>query len=416
MDIPRQDVAAKKRRRRRAVYAAVGLATVVLTTLGVRGLTPAAPSVERATIVIDRVKRGPMVREVRGLGTLVPENTRWIPATTTGRVERIRLRPGTIVSEDTIILELSNPALEQELHEARLQLQAAEAGLAGLRVQLTSEALQQEAAAATIEADYQKATVQVEANEQLAAGQLIAAVTLRQSKLDAEQLARRFAIASKQMVIHAEATVARLAAQQSAVEQARARVALIKRQVDDLTVHAGATGVVQLVPVDVGQQVEPGTNLARVADPSRLKAALKITETRAKDVQIGQRASIDTRNGLVAGTVTRVDPSVQNGTVTVEVALDGVLPPGSRPDLSVDGTIEIERLDDVLYVGRPAFGRDQSRVNVFKLDAGGATRTTVNLGRGSVNTVEILYGLGVGDEVILSDMSAWDAFDTVRLR
>jgi len=416
MDIPRQDVAAKKSRRRRAVYAAVGLATVVLTTLGVRGLTPAAPSVERATIVIDRVKRGPMVREVRGLGTLVPENTRWIPATTTGRVERIRLRPGTIVSEDTIILELSNPALEQELHEARLQLQAAEAGLAGLRVQLTSEALQQEAAAATIEADYQKATVQVEANEQLAAGQLIAAVTLRQSKLDAEQLARRFAIASKQMVIHAEATVARLAAQQSAVEQARARVALIKRQVDDLTVHAGATGVVQLVPVDVGQQVEPGTNLARVADPSRLKAALKITETRAKDVQIGQRASIDTRNGLVAGTVTRVDPSVQNGTVTVEVALDGVLPPGSRPDLSVDGTIEIERLDDVLYVGRPAFGRDQSRVNVFKLDAGGATRTTVNLGRGSVNTVEILYGLGVGDEVILSDMSAWDAFDTVRLR
>jgi len=416
MDIPRQDVAAKKRRRRRAVYAAVGLATVVLTTLGVRGLTPAAPSVERATIVIDRVKRGPMVREVRGLGTLVPENTRWIPATTTGRVERIRLRPGTIVSEDTIILELSNPALEQELHEARLQLQAAEAGLAGLRVQLTSEALQQEAAAATIEADYQKATVQVEANEQLAAGQLIAAVTLRQSKLDAEQLARRFAIASKQMVIHAEATVARLAAQQSAVEQARARVALIKRQVDDLTVHAGATGVVQLVPVDVGQQVEPGTNLARVADPSRLKAALKITETRAKDVQIGQRASIDTRNGLVAGTVTRVEPSVQNGTVTVEVALDGVLPPGSRPDLSVDGTIEIERLDDVLYVGRPAFGRDQSRVNVFKLDAGGATRTTVNLGRGSVNTVEILYGLGVGDEVILSDMSAWDAFDTVRLR
>jgi HlyD family secretion protein len=415
MDIPRPDVAAK-RRRRRAVYAAVGLVTVVSTTLGVRGLTPAAPSVDRATIVIDRVKRGSMVREVRGLGTLVPENIRWIPATTTGRVERIRLRPGTVVSEDTIILELSNPALEQELHEARLQQQAAEAGLAGLRVQLTSEALQQEAAAATIEADYQKATVQVEANEQLAAGQLIAAVTLRQSKLDAEQMARRFAIASKQLAIHAEATVARLAAQQSTVEQARARVALIKRQVDDLTVHAGATGVVQVVPVDVGQHVEPGTNLARVADPSRLKAALKIAETQAKDVQTGQRASIDTRNGLVPGTVTRVDPSVQNGTVTVEVALDGVLPPGSRPDLSVDGTIEIERLDEVLYVGRPAFGRDRSRVNVFKLDAGGATRTTVNLGRGSVNTVEILDGLGVGDEVILSDMSAWDAFDTVRLR
>jgi HlyD family secretion protein len=415
MDVPRQDIGTQ-RRRRRAVYATVGLATLALTTLGVRGLTPAAPAIDRATILIDTVKRGSMVREVRGLGRLVPENIRWIPATSAGRVERIRLRPGTVVSEDTIILDLSNPALEQELQEARLQLQAAEAGLVGLRLQLAKETLQQESVAATTEADYKKATLQVEANERLAAEQLIADVTLRQSRLDAEQLARRVAIAGKEAAIQVEATAARLAAQQSAVEQARARVDLTKRQVDDLTVHAGVAGVVQLVPVDVGQRVEPGTNLARVADPSRLKAVLRIAETQAKDVQIGQHASIDTRNGVVAGTVTRVDPSVQNGTVTVEVALDGALPQGSRPDLSVDGTIEIERLTDVLYLGRPAFGRDQSSVSLFKLDARGAARTNVTLGRGSVNTVEIASGLSVDDQVILSDMSAWDAFATVTLR
>jgi HlyD family secretion protein len=380
-------------------------------------LQPAAPGVDRGTVWIDSVKRGPMIVTVRGLGTLVPEDIRWIPATTTGRVERIRLRPGTVVQGDSIILELTNPTLEQELQDATLGLRGAEATLANLRVTLQNDLLQQQAQTALIEADYKKARMQAEANQQLADKELISSITLQQSKLDADQLSARYEISKKQLASHTETMQARLLVQQSLVDQARAVLQLKQRQVDELKVRAGFSGVLQVVPVDVGQQVQPGTNLARVANPSQLKAELKVAETQAKDIQIGQTASIDTRAGLVEGKVVRIDPSVQNGTVTVDVSMTGPLPKAARPDLSVDGTIELQRLDDVLSVGRPAFGQDKSTVGLFKVDAGGnASRVQVKLGVSSVDRIEIVAGLNVGDQVILSDMSTWDSFDRIRLQ
>ncbi len=416
MDIARP-VNVRQRRLRRALYAVVALGAVALITLGLSRLRPAAPSVDRGTLWIDTVKRGPMLRQVRGLGTLVPEDIRWIPATTMGRVERIRLRPGTVVEPDTVMLELSNPSLQQELEEATLKLKASEAALVALRVQLDNEALAQEATTASIEAEYQKAALQATVNQQLAEKQLVSSMVVQQSALDARQLAARLAIAKKQLASRLDAEQSRMAVQQSEVDQARAMMQLRRRQVDELLVRAGVAGVLQIVPVDVGQQVAPGTNLARVANPSRLKAELKIAETQARDVQVGQPASIDTRNGVVDGTVIRIDPSVQNGTVTVDVALTGTLPRGARPDLSVDGTIELERLTEVLFVGRPAFGQEQSTVGLFKLQPDGeASRVQVMLGRSSVNTVEVVSGLTTGDQVILSDMSTWDAFDRVLLR
>jgi HlyD family secretion protein len=416
VDVARPDQTRKKRIRR-TIYGAIVVLAVGGITLGLSKLKPAAPGVDRATQLVDTVKRGEMVRDVRGQGTLVPEDIRWIPATTQGRVERILLRPGTGVTASSVILDLSNPQLEQEFSEAQLKLGGALASLANLRVQSRNDALTQEAATANIEADYKKAALQVEANEQLSTKGLLPDMTLKQSKLEADQLSARYAIAKKQLASYEESTRARLDVQQSEVDQARAAVRLKQQQVDDLHVRAGFSGVLQVVPVEVGQQVAPGANLARVADPSRLKAELKIPETQAKDVQPGQTASIDTRNGLVSGTVVRIDPSVQNGTVTVDVMLTGALPKGSRPDLSVDGTIELQRLRDVLYVGRPAFGQDQSAVGLFKLQPDGtATRVQVKLGATSVNAVEIRSGLNLGDQVILSDMSNWDAFDRIRLQ
>lgn len=419
MDIARPSNVRQKRIRR-AVYAGVGLVAVLLITLGLSRLKPAAPSVERATVWIDTAKRGPMVRQVRGLGTLTPapEDIRWISAQTQGRVDRIILRPGVTVTPDTEILELSNDQLDQELQDAELKLKASEASLAALRVQVQNDYLQQKATTANVEADYNKAKMQAEMNEALAKDQLVSALILKQSQVDADQLKVRSEIAKDQLASYAESMKSRLAVQQSDVEQQRALVQLKRSQVTALKVRAGFAGVLQVVPVDVGQQVAPGTNLARVADPTKLQAELKIAETQAKDIQIGQRASIDTRNGVVDGHVVRIDPSVQNGTVTVDVAMDGPLPKGARPDLSVDGTIELERLNDVLYVGRPAFGQEQSTVGLFKLtdDGSGAERVQVKLGRSSVNTVEVLSGLKVGDQVILSDMSAWDAFDRIRLK
>ena len=419
MDIARPSNARKKRIRQIA-YATVALGVVGLITLGLSRLKPAAPTVEMAVVWPDTVRRGPMVRQVHGLGTLVPEDIRWIPATTQGRVEKILLRPsaGTMVTADSIILELSNPQLEQQLQDADLKLKAAEATLANLRVTVQNDYLQQKAVAANVDAQYNKAKMQYEMNQALAKDKLVSDLVLRQSQVDAEQLAQSAQIAKQQLDSSAESMKARLAVQQSDVDQARAVVALYRRQVDELKVRAGFAGVLQLVPVDRGQQVTPGANLARVADPSRLKAELKIAETQAKDIQIGQSAEIDTRNGIVKGRVIRIDPSVQNGTVTVDASIDEPLPKGARPDLSVDGTIELERLNDVLFMGRPAFGQDQSTVGIFKIDSDGAyaQRTQVKLGRSSVSTVEVLSGLKVGDRVILSDMSAYDAFDRVRLK
>ncbi len=416
MDIARPSNLRQKRIRR-TVYGVVALSLVGLITLGVSRLKPAAPSVERATVWIDTVKRGPMLRDERGIGTLVPEDIRWIPATTVGRVERIAIRPGSVVAAGSVILELSNPQLEQELGDAVLKLKAAEASLTNLRVQLQNDTLAQEAVTANIEADYKKAALQVEANQQLAAKGLVSDMTLKQAKLDADQLSARLTIAQKQLASHAESMQARLAVQNSEVDQTRAVVGLKQRQVNELQVRAGFAGVLQVVPVEVGQQVAPGTNLARVADPSRLKAELKIAETRAKDILPGLPATIDTRIGIVSGKVVRVDPSVQNGTVTVDIIMEGPLPKGVRPDLSVDGTVQLERLADIVKVGRPAFGQEQTSVGLFKLQPNGeATRIQVKLGRTSVNEVEIVSGLNPGDQVILSDMSAWEAFDRIRLQ
>jgi HlyD family secretion protein len=403
---------------RQVFYGAAAVVAVASASVALSRLRPAAPVVERDTIWEDTVRRGPMLRQVRGLGTLVPEDIRWIPATTQARVDTIVLRPGTAVEPDSVILELTNPELEQELQDAELKLQSAEASLANLRVQVQNELLQQRASAAGIEADYNKARMQVEMNEALARDELVSALVLRQSRLDAEQLAIRHQIAQEQLASRDESGRAQVTVAQSAVDQARAILQLRRRQRDELRVRAGLSGVLQVVPVEVGQQVAPGTNLARVANPARLKAEIRIAETQATDIQIGQRAEIDTRTAIVPGMVTRIDPSVQNGTRTVDVSLEGELPRGAVPDLSVDGTILLERMDDVLFVGRPAFGQEQQLVQLFRFDADGveASRVQVRLGRSSVNTVEILEGLNVGDRVILSDMSAWDGFDRVRLR
>jgi len=417
MDIARPSNA-KKKRIKQAIYAGVGLMAVVLVSVGLSRLKPAAPTVERAVVWPAKVERGPMVRQVRGLGTLTPEDIRWIPATTQGRVERIILRPGTQVKSNDVILELTNPQLDQQLQDAQLKLGAAEAGLANIKVQLQNDLLQQRAASANIEADFNKAKMQAQMNEALAKDQLVSDLVLKQSQVDAASLGVRDQISKDQLASKADSMRAQVAVQQSLVDQARALLNLTQQQQDELKVRAGLDGMLQLVPVEVGQQVAPGTNLARVTNPSRLKAEIKIAETQAKDIQLGQKAEVDTRVGIVQGRVVRIDPSVQNGTRTVDVTLSGDLPKGAVPDLSVDGTIELERLNDVLFMGRPAFGQDQSTVGLFKISEDGvnAERVQVKLGRSSVNTIEVLSGLKVGDQVILSDMSAYDAYDRIRLK
>jgi len=418
VDIARDPSFARNKKIRRIAFAAVGVLIVVLVSVVLGQMKPAAPTVERATIWVDTVKRGSMVRQVRGLGTLVPEDTRWLPATTEGRVERIVLRPGAHVTQNSVILELSNPQVEQEAINARLALQAAEANLANQRVQLQNELLTQQAAAATVSADYTQARLQAEVNEELAKQQLISELVRKQSQVRAEELNTRNEIEEKRLSTARESIEARIRVQQAAVDQARAVMALYDSRLQALKVRPGFSGVLQQVPVEVGQRVAPGQNLARVADPGRLKAELRIAETQAKDIEIGQTAQIDTRNGIIPGRVSRKDPAAVNGTVTVDVALTAALPRGAVPDLSVDGTIELERLNDVLFMGRPAFGQDQSTVGLFKIGGDGveAERTQVKLGRSSVNTIEVLSGLKVGDQVILSDMSAYDAYDRIRLK
>jgi HlyD family secretion protein len=417
MDIARPSNVRQKRIRQ-AIYIGGSLLVVALISVGLSRLRPAAPTVEAGTVWKDTVKRGPMVRQVRGLGTLVPEDIRWIPSTTAARVEKIVLRPGTRVAPNSVILELSNPQLEQELEDAQLRVRSAEASLANLRVQVQNELLNQRAASATIEAEYNRAKMQAEMNDELAKDKLISDIQRRQTELDAQQLAVRNEIAKEQLASRAESARAQLAVQQATVDQAKAVLQLKVRQQDELKVRAGLSGILQQVEVQEGQQVNPGVNLVRVADPSRLKAEIKIAETQARDIQVGQRAEVDTRVGIVAGKVMRIDPSVQNGTRTVDVSLDGELPRGAVPDLSVDGNIELERLPDVLFMGRPAFGQEQSTISLFKVDGdgSGASRVQVKLGKSSVNAMEILAGLNVGETVILSDMSQWDAFDRVSLR
>ena len=418
VDIVREDFAEKKRKRR-LVIAAGAAAGILLITLGLSRLKPAAPSVDKSSIWMDTVKRGSMLRQVRGPGTLVPEDIRYVSAETDGHIEKlVRLPGGTPVQPDTILIEMSNPVLERDALDAESQLRAAEAELMNVKAQAAKDVMDQEAKAATVRSDFHQAELQAATNEGLYKEGLIADLTVKLSRVKAEELETRNAIEEKRVASVQQAADAQVAVQQAHVEALRALAALKRSQKDALHVRAGIAGVLQELPVQVGQQVAPGTTLAKVANPNKLKAQLKIPETQAKDVQIGQPASIDTRNGVVAGKVTRIDPAVISGTVTVDVAFTEALPDGARPDLSVDGTIELDRLKDVLYVGRPAFGQEKSQVGLFRVNADGdeATRVKVRLGKNSVNTVEILEGLKVGDKVILSDMSAWDAYDRVRLK
>lgn len=416
MDIPRPDQA-KAKRRKLIITITLGVLALIGITVALGRLKPAAPTVERNLVWIDEVKRGQMLRQVRGLGTLVPEEIRWIAARTQGRVEKIVLRPGAVVSPDDIILHLTNPDVEQGAANADLQLKAGEAELLNLRVTLQSGVLQAESLAASARADYEQTRLSSAVNEQLFKDGLVSKLDLDLSKVRAEQAATRHQIEQKRFQFAKDSVEPQLAVKQAEVDRLRAMAKLRRDELEALVVRAGMPGVLQVLPVDVGQQVQPGTNLARVANPSRLKAEIRVAETQAKDIQIGQVAQIDTRNGVVTGKVGRVDPSVQNGTVTVDVFLQGELPRGARPDLSVDGTIELERLAEVVYVGRPAFGQERSTVGIFKLEPDGvyATRTQVQLGRSSVNTIEIVRGLQPGDRVILSDMSQWDANERIKL-
>lgn len=389
-------------------------------TYALSKLKPAAPSVDAGTIWSDTVKRGPMLREVRGLGTLVPVDIRWIAAQTESRVDRFVLRPGALVKPDSIIMELSDPTLQQTALDAEYQLKGSEADYANLKVQVDSDLMNQKANEAQVRSDYEQAKINHDVKVKLVQQGLESSLNEQLTRVQVEQLAIRLQLEEDRTKIATDSGIAKLAAQQAKIDQMKALYELKKSQLDALHVRAGIDGVLQLEPVEIGQNVTPGTNLARVADPKKLKAEIKIAETQAKDVLIGQKASIDTRNGIADGHVSRIDPSVINGTVTVDVMMDQPFPPGSgaRPDLSVDGTITIENLKDVLFVGRPVHGESDSTIGLFKIidDGSEAVRVNVKLGRSSVNTIEILDGLKVGDKVILSDMSAWDNFDRIRLK
>ncbi len=416
MDIARPDLARKKRLQQ-SLYSFSALIVIALVTVGVSRLEPAAPRVDRDTIYLDTVQRGPMVRQVRGTGTLVPEQIRWIPAATDGTVERIVIRPGARVVADTVILELSNPELEQSALEARLNLEAAEARYSNRQVEVERELLNQRATLATTEAQLKTTRLQADADGQLFAQGLVSSLQLQQSQSAEQEYETRYALEQERLQMATDTVEAQLAVEQAEVDRVRTLYELRRQQVADLRVRAGMPGVLQQVPLEEGQRIATGTNLARVGDPAVLKAELRVAETQAKDIQIGQSAAVDTRNGVIPGHVTRIDPAVENGTVTVDVALDGALPRGARPDLTVDGTIELERMDDVLFVGRPVFGQEESMVSLFRVEADGthASRMRVSLGRASVNTIEVLEGLQPGDRVVLSDMSTWDQFDRVRI-
>ena len=416
VDIARPDIA-KAKRLRRIVYRTGTVVVLGVFSGWVFQLEPAAPRVERDTVYMDTVERGEMIRNVRGTGTLVPEQIRWISAITSGTVERIVLQPGVSVEPDTIIVELSNPELEQQALEAQLSLAAQLARYESRQVELDQAVLSQQALLASMNASLELAVYEAELDEQLFADELVSELQLRRKRSAVDRTRIQQGIEEQRLQIQTDAMATQLAAEQADVDRLRTIYELRTDQVADLMVTAGTAGVLQEVPLEEGETVTPGTNLARVGDPTRLKAELRIAETQAKDIQHGQLAEIDTRNGIILGRVSRIDPAVQQGTVTVDVILDGKLPLGARPDMTVDGTIELERLVDVIYVARPVFGQEQSVVSLFKFDpeTEEAVRVRVSLGRASVNNIEVIEGLQPGDQVVLSDMSQWDAFDRVRL-
>lgn len=416
MDVLRVGVVEKKRRRRVVVGSVIG-AVVVLATIGLARLKPAAPTVERATVWIGKVERGEMLRQVRGSGTLLPAEVRLVPAETSGRVERRVVEPGAAVAADSIILVLSNPTVEQEAAEAASDLRIAQAGLDNLRAQLESQTMTLRSEVARIDSEAEQARMQAEVYQELAKDGLMSSVELKLAQARASSLATRAAIETERLQVFARSTAAQAAAQEAAVEQRRAMARLRQRLLDSLQVRAGLDGVLQEVTVEIGQQVTPGMNLARVAEPTNLMARLRVPATQARDVATGLPVAVDTRNGIVPGRVSRIDPAVREGTVTVDVRLEGDLPRGARPDMNVDGTIEIERLTEVVFVGRPAFGQEHETVGLFRLekDSRHASRVRVKLGRSSVNTIEVIEGLNPGDEVVLSDTSRWDDVDRIKL-
>ena len=421
MDIPRKD-ASRKRLIRRIALGVIVVSVVVGTSFALKRLKPAAPSVDGSVVWRDTVKRGPITLEVRGLGTLVPENTMIVPATTDGRVQRILIRPGTEVKADSVIMILTSPELETSTMDAEFAVRAAEADYQNLKVTLDKTKLDMQAVLAQVEADANTAKLQADRDASLAKEGLFSEVDAKISAVKAQELANRVKIEKERLKISVSQEEAQLGASKVKVEQLRGQLNLKKSQLDQLKVKAGFDGMLQQLPtpVEEGVRVTAGTALGKIAQPQHLKAELKIAETQAKDVRSGQHAVIDTRNGTIEGRVSRIDPSVLNGTVTVDVALivgkEG-LPPGARPDLSVDGNIELERLNDVVYVSRPVFGQQDATIQLFKIEPDGkyANKVKVALGRSSVSTIEIKDGLKVGDVVILSDMSNWDAYDRIKL-
>ncbi|HXA67510.1 MAG TPA: HlyD family efflux transporter periplasmic adaptor subunit [Bryobacteraceae bacterium] len=421
MDVPRGKEVARRKLIRRIVYIALIVAAIPLITWGLSRLKPAAPSVDRATVWIDTVKRGPMLREVRGLGTLVVEEFIWIPANFESRVEKMNVLPGASVHPSDVLMVLSNPQMELDMADLEWQIKQAEANYDNLQVQLQTAQLAQQQLTEQVQSDMEQAGLQADRDKALNKLDLKADLDAKLSEAKWNELKGRYTLSKKQLEISNAAIKAQLDAQKILIEKTRAAYDLKKQQVEQLTIRAGVEGVVTVLgtpttPLEVGMRVAPGAILAKIAQPHKLKATLKIPETQVKDVAIGQVASIDTRNGIIPGHVTRIDPASVNGTVDVDVKLEGTAD-GMRPDLSVDGTITIERLADVVYVGRPVIGQPGAKITLFKLDPDSkeAQRIPVSLGRSSVNTIEVVDGLKVGDQVILSDMSAQDAFNRIRL-
>jgi HlyD family secretion protein len=418
MDISRPDIKKKKMRRQWIVGGCAVLALAVIAFFVTR-LKPAAPEVDRATVWTDVVKRGPLLRQVRGPGSLVPreDKIRLIPAETEATVVRIRVLPGAKVEPDTVLMDLVDPQLQQELLDAQLQLKGAEADYINTRAKVQSDLMDQKAAAATVGADHNQAQLQSQTDKSLYDLGVISGLTYSASKGKADELKTRNDLEKQRLTLNEKAIETQLAVQQTKVDQAKALLGLKQKQLDALSVKAGIAGVLVELPHQVGEHVAPGTTLAKVVQPDQLKASLKIAETQARDIQIGQPAEIDTHNGVIDGKVVRIDPGVLNGTVTVDVELAGALPQGARPDLSVDGTIDLDRMSDVLYVGRPAFGNENSTISLFELGPDGKTavRVPVKVGRASVNSIQVLAGLQEGETVILSDMSRWDNTDKIRL-
>ena len=414
MDIPR---APARRGRKQLLYGGLAVLGLALVTAGLRSLKPAAPSVDRAAVWIDSVQRGPLLIEVRGPGTLVPERVRWISAVTAGRVEKRLAEPGQEVNPDTELLELSNPDVQLEALESERQLTVAQGDRVNMRTSLETTRLNQEGNVAAAKSAYLDAKRNAEASSDLARKELISSMEASRAQDRVVELQTRYEVEEKRLAVMTDATDSQLRLQDAQVSRLRAVVDFQRERIRSMKVMAGAHGVLQELPLEVGQWAQSGAVLARLVEPGRLKAVLRIPETQAKDLTIGQPAAIDTRNGIVKGAVARIDPAVQNGTVTVDVRLEGEMPRGARPDLSVDGTIQVERLENVLHVGRPAYGQANSTVGLFKLAADGreATRVNVRLGRTSVNTVEVLGGLQPGEKVIISDMSRWDGVDRVRV-